>query len=101
MATKNKVRLKFNAISDNPLIWKGIHAEHKFKNGFGVSVVRHGGSYGGSKDLFQLAVIGPDNSLHYANDVARGDVVGWLTLKQATALARQVKSFKKLSRDFR
>lgn len=35
----------------------GVQILHKFKNGYGASVVRHEFSYGGSEGLWELAVI--------------------------------------------
>ena len=65
---------------------------YKFKNGYGASVVRHCGSYGGRKGLWELAVLkdmGRDTKMYddvewlktydicYDTPITN-DVVGWL-----------------------
>ena len=38
-------------------LFGGIQKIYRFKNNFGASVVKHPYSYGGEKDLWELAVI--------------------------------------------
>lgn len=54
-----------------------VQTEAVFSNGYGVSVIRHEGSYGGRLGLFELAVL-RDGNIVYDTPVA-GDVLGWLT----------------------
>lgn len=55
----------------------GMQARMDFHNGFGVSVVKSPFTYGGDKGLYELAVF-KDGHIHYDNDIAKGDVVGYL-----------------------
>jgi hypothetical protein len=55
----------------------GVQARMDFDNGFGVSVVCSPYTYGGDKGLYELAVF-KDGHIHYDNDIAKGDVVGYL-----------------------
>lgn len=69
-----------------------------FDNNFGVSVIRNKYSHGGSKGLYELAVVymAPDmneSELHYNNDVAQGDVRGHLTEQEVSELMEQVQNF--------
>ena len=72
----------------------GFSIKLKFPNGWGASVIKHEGSFGYEQGLFELAVLGIDGKLHYENKVAKGDVVGYLNLKDLEDLLRQIKSFK-------
>jgi len=48
-----------------------------FDNGYGISIVKHEGSYGHKDDLWEIAVL-KDGKLCYDTPVA-DDVVGWLS----------------------
>lgn len=61
----------------------GVQHRFKFSNGFGASVVMHGGSYGGDKGLWELAVLGPDGHLTYDTPVT-SDVLGYLAEADVT-----------------
>ena len=93
-----KFKLKFKNVDrfinlgETPRI-QPIQAVHNFPNGYGISVVRHSGSYGGRHGLFELAVLA-SGELCYSTPVTR-DVLGWLTRSQATKLAKRVRGFKK------
>ena len=63
-----------------------------FDNGWGVSVVRGPHTYGGSNGLYELAVL-KDRDIHYENDVAKGDVVGWLRPEDVTDAMKLVQGF--------
>lgn len=76
----------------------GVAAWLLFDNNFGVSVVKGPYSYGGSKGLYELAVIymSPDmneSKLHYDNEVANGNVVGNLTEEEVSELIEKVANF--------
>jgi hypothetical protein len=68
----------------------GVRSRIKFSNGYGASVVRHEGSYGGSKGLYELAILKGD-SVYYDTQIAN-DVLGWLEPKAITDLLRQIEA---------
>ena len=49
-----------------------------FENGFGVSVVSHDFSYGGTDGLYELAVLDKNGKITYSTSVT-DDVLGYLT----------------------
>ena len=55
-----------------------------FTNGYGASVIRFSGSYGGELGLWELGVLGADGRLTYDTPIA-DDVIGHLD-EQAVAL---------------
>lgn len=59
----------------------GEQIVHRFENGLGASVIRHGFSYGASQGLWELAVItftGEDTyELNYETPITN-DVIGYL-----------------------
>lgn len=59
----------------------GIQALKFFDNGYGVSVIRHRGSYGYSLGLYELAVIrGSEEKFDLVYDTSvTDDVMGYLT----------------------
>jgi hypothetical protein len=68
----------------------GDHMEQVFfKNGRGVSIIRHSGSYGGNAGLFELAVLKADGELDYSTPVT-GDVLGWLTVPEVLEAMKAV-----------
>ena len=76
----------------------GVYAFEIFDNHYGVSIVKNKYSHGGSKGLYELAVIymSPDmqeSEIHYNNPVANGDVRGHLTEEEVSELMREVNNF--------
>jgi hypothetical protein len=76
----------------------GVAAWLLFDNHFGVSVIKGPYSQGGDKGLYELAVIymSPDmkeSKIHYDNEVAQGDVCGYLTEDEVSELIEQVQNF--------
>lgn len=57
-----------------------IHDGHgyvyKFDNGFGASVVKHSGSYGSDKGLYEIAVLDSDGEMSYTTPIT-DDVIGY------------------------
>ena len=70
----------------------GIIAREDFANGYGVTVVKTPYTYGGDKDLYELAVW-KDGTIHYDNPVAKGDVVGYLREEDVTDAMHVVQKF--------
>jgi hypothetical protein len=50
----------------------------RFSNGYGASVIQGEGTYGGSKGLFELAVLDRNGDIDSTTPVT-SDVLGWLT----------------------
>ena len=73
----------------------GIQYRFKFDNGYGSSVVKHLGSYGHDRDLWELAVIWyshPEEDiwdLTYDTDIT-DDVIGYLTDKEVIIILKQI-----------
>jgi len=55
----------------------GIYQEYKFPNGYGASVVKHSGSYGGNQGLWEVAVLNSEGELCYDTPIT-SDVLGHL-----------------------
>lgn len=82
--------LKFNDMESFPYNeWARLY----FDNGWGVSVVRGPHTYGGEKGLYELAVL-KDGNLHYENQVAKGDVVGYLRPEDVTDAMKLIQEYK-------
>ena len=59
-----------------------------FDNGYGISIVKHSGSYGHEDDQWEIAVL-KDNKLCYDTPIT-SDVIGWLTDKEVADYAKQI-----------
>ena len=46
--------IKFRSHGVDP---EGVHGVVRFRNGYGLSIVRHSYSYGGDKGLYELALL--------------------------------------------
>lgn len=62
----------------------GVQRLYAFPNHRGASVVRHPGSYGADRGLWELAVLDAKGGLDYSTPVTN-DVLGWLTEEQVDA----------------
>jgi len=56
----------------------GVHRRYKFDNGYHASVVKFSMSYGGSQDLWELAVTDENGCLDYTTPIT-DDVIGYLS----------------------
>ena len=67
----------------------GVQRLYRFDNGYGASVIRHSGSYGNDKGLWELAVIrytdGDKYVLDYSTPIT-DDVIGYLDEDEIIAL---------------
>lgn len=70
-------------------IAKNDRWKFKFPNGFGASVIRGPDSYGGSKGLFELGVLGTDGHLTYETEITN-DVIGHLTVDGVNELLDKI-----------
>ena len=73
----------------------GIHYLFRFENHYGASIIKHRGSYGYNKDLWELAVIyfvrdSDDFMLDYDTEIT-DDVVGHLTDERVRELLKRIK----------
>lgn len=71
-------------VHEDPMAGPTGQAIVKFDNGYGASVVRHAYSYGGSRGLYELAVLDSDGDLTYSTPVT-SDVLGFLTKADVAA----------------
>ena len=62
---------------------------YEFPNGYGASVVKHRGSYGYDKGLWELAVLDFDGSLCYTTEITN-DVIGHLNDPEVDRLLRRI-----------
>tara|TARA_B100001094_G_scaffold153419_1_gene148461 strand:+ start:11549 stop:11812 length:264 start_codon:yes stop_codon:yes gene_type:complete len=67
----------------------GIQKVYEFPNGYGASVIKHKGSYGFEKGLWELAVLDIDGSLCYNTDITN-DVIGHLNDPEVDRILRQI-----------
>ncbi|RZD49657.1 MAG: hypothetical protein CXT67_09890 [Methanobacteriota archaeon] len=78
--------IKFRSHGVDP---EGVHGVVRFRNGYGLSIVRHSYSYGGDKGLYELALlkIGTlkgasqenDWDIVYNEELGYSDVLGWMS----------------------
>ena len=66
----------------------GVQSTIEFDNGWGASVVRFDGSYGGQSGLYELAVL-KDGYVDMNNDIT-DDVIGWLDESDVTKVLKQI-----------
>lgn len=59
-------------------IYNGIGYVYEFENGYGASVVKHDGSYGGKMGLYEIAVLDSTGHLCYSTPIT-DDVIGYAT----------------------
>jgi hypothetical protein len=66
----------------------GIQKLYQFNNGYGASVIKHKGSYGFDKGLWELAVL-KEGELCYDTEIA-SDVIGHLNDPEVDNLLGQI-----------
>jgi len=69
-----------------------------FSNDYGVSIVRHDGSYGNEQGLYELGVLwtNDDGFCHLTYDTPiTDDVIGYLTIEKALDIADRVSKLTK------
>lgn len=77
-------------------LFDGVQYLFRFPNNYGASIVKHLGSYGSSRDLWELAVIyfdGDEWDLAYDTEIT-GNVEGYLTDQDVIELLRRIQALK-------
>ena len=69
----------------------GVQAKIQFDNGFGASIVKTPFSYGGSKGLYELAVVGKDGDITYDTPITN-DVLGYLSEAAVTQTLSKIQA---------
>ena len=74
--------------------WDGVQAKHFFDNGYGVSVIKASHSYGGSKGLYELAVLkGTEDDWQICYDTPiTYDVIGHQSEEEVEVLLYEVEN---------
>jgi hypothetical protein len=67
----------------------GVQKLYRFENGRGASVIRHKGSYGFEKGLWELAVLDGGDDIDYHTPIT-SDVVGHQTEEQIQTLLTEI-----------
>ena len=70
----------------------GVQHRFSFPNGYGASVIRHDGSYGGRDGLWEIAAIDLSTDELVAMPPGRESVVGWLTVDEVNGYLRWIQS---------
>ena len=77
------------------LLLDGVHYVFKFENRYGASIIKHSGSYGSRKDLWELAVIKFENDedwdICYDTPIT-SDVIGWQKDEEIRNLLEHIKA---------
>jgi hypothetical protein len=89
--------LEFQIISDG--FMSGKTSRIMFDNGWGASVVSHTYSYGGKDGKYELAVLDSNGDLHYDNEVAGGDVQGYLDEEEVTYLLKAIQEYERFNQE--
>ena len=77
-------------------IGEGIMGRIIFDNGYGVSVVKTPYTYGGDKDLYELAVLDKDGNLTYDTPITN-DVIGYLRPEDVTDVMEKIQKLENVS----
>lgn len=78
------------------LIFDGVQYLFRFPNNYGASIIKHLGSYGSSRDLWELAVLrfeGDKWDLTYDTEIT-DDVMGYLTNQDVLDLLQRIRDLK-------
>lgn len=72
-------------------LYDGVQRLYRFVNGYGASVIRHFGSYGGNDGLYELAVIiwDPKDNITLVETDRYKRITGW-TICYSTAITNDV-----------
>ena len=73
-------------------LFGGLQYTAYFKNGYGIDIVKHNGSYGREDNKWEIAVM-KDGECNYDTPITN-DVIGWLTSEEVMHYAMRVKMLK-------
>lgn len=92
----NDCGLNYKTFDDIEFTWVdylgGNTSSTYFNNGYGVSVIKHDGSYGGKEGLYELAVL-KNGDICYDTEITN-DVIGYLTPEMVTEIMIRVQELK-------
>jgi predicted nicotinamide N-methyase len=71
-------------------LYGGFHYTAKFKNGYGISIIKHENSYGHEDDMWEIAVLKGDD-LCYDTSIT-DNVIGWLTEYEVVSYALRIEA---------
>ena len=77
------------SLKETNYVMNGVQHVYKFPNGYGASVVKHDGSYGGKSGLWELAVL-EGEELCYTSGITE-DVIGHLSWKNVEETLSEIK----------
>ncbi len=79
------------SLKETNYVMNGVQHVYKFPNGYGASVVKHDGSYGGTKGLFEIMVSDSTGGVELPGITEEGDTVkGFLTLEDVSAICKKM-----------
>lgn len=91
---------KFEDLFFEPVIgymnYRGMWSKIFFDNGYGISVIKHSGSYGYDQGLYECAVLKgneEDSDLCYDTHIT-DDVIGWCDEEEVTRIMKQIQELK-------
>jgi len=67
-----------------------VNEDYAFNNGYGISVIRHHGSYGYTSGLFEVAFLGQDGNIAAHPEILPNSVEGWLTVEDVLGYAQKI-----------
>jgi hypothetical protein len=70
----------------------GYYRTIQFDNGYGLSIISHGFSYGGSEGLFEIALLDEQGVIMYDKDMGFTDVVGHLDFEDVAAIIKGIRA---------
>ena len=73
----------------------GEQYEFTFTNGYGASVIRHAGSYGGTEGYWEIGLLDSEGSLLYNDERFNPSdaVIGWLTDSEVIDWLRNISTW--------
>jgi hypothetical protein len=76
-------------LKNTEYVFNGVQHVYEFDNGYGASVIKHDGSYGGKNGLWELAVLNGEE-LCYTSGIT-DDVIGHLTWEKVEGYLKEIK----------